>query len=112
MVQRVARWSSALRDGPARYNIGMSAAAEVVVEFYSMARQRAGVESIKLQARTLADAIRTVAQTFPGLADLSRGPGVQRSYLISVNAGPFLDDWHISLAEGDRVLILSADAGG
>lgn len=90
----------------------MSAAAEVVVEFYSMARQRAGVESITLPARTLAEVIRAVVQTFPGLADLSRGPGATRSYLISVNAGPFLDDWHIPLAEGDRVLILSADAGG
>lgn len=99
-------------DLPARYNVGMSEAAEVIVEFYSMARQRAGIEAVRLQAQTLAEAIRKVAQKFPALADLCPGPSVSRTYLISLNAGPFLNDWNISLTRGDRVLILSADAGG
>ncbi len=90
----------------------MSRTPRVTVEFYAMARRRAGTDSVLLTAQTVAEALHVVADSFPGLAELSRGPDSSSPYLVSVNAGPFLQDWDTALIDGDRLLILSADAGG
>jgi sulfur carrier protein ThiS len=77
----------------------MAPAPSVIVEFYGMARRRAGRAELRLDAGTVAEALAGA-----GLDD--------EPILVSINAGPFLSSWDAPLRPGDRVLVMSPDAGG
>jgi molybdopterin converting factor small subunit len=85
----------------------------VVIEFYGVPRHRAGRSELVLHADNLAEALDEVRRSCPGLADL-RGPDGRPApaYHVSLNGERFVTGADEPMREGDRVLILSADAGG
>lgn len=90
----------------------MASVPQVTVEFFGMARHHAGRAELQVNAATLADALTAVAHTCPQLAPLIDGQRLSSQFLASVNAGPFLTNLDTRLTAGDRILLLSADAGG
>jgi molybdopterin converting factor small subunit len=85
---------------------------EIIVEFYALARRRAGLNEMPLRAATVAEAVHEITRRCPRLRELFLQKPNGPSVLISLNAGPFLTDWNTTLSDGDRLVILSADAGG
>lgn len=85
---------------------------QVTVEFFGMARRRAGRPALELRAATVADALAVTMHECPDIGPLLAGDALAPQFLASINAGPFLNDLSASLSDGDRVLVLSADAGG
>jgi hypothetical protein len=90
----------------------MAPAPPITIEFYGMARRRAGRADLSLHAATLAEALAGAAHDCSGLTGLLDDGKLSSHYLVSVNAGPFLTDLRAALGPGDRVLVISADAGG
>jgi molybdopterin converting factor small subunit len=78
----------------------MAPTPSVVVEFYGMARRHAGRAEMRLDATTVAEAL------------ASAGLDGNLQVLVSINAGPFLSNLDADLKPGDRVLVMSPDAGG
>jgi molybdopterin converting factor small subunit len=91
----------------------MSDAPAIVVEFYGVPRHRAGQAELPLHASTLAELLDKVVRHCPRLADLRTPDGRPApAYLVSLNGERFLLCPDEVLRPGDRVLVLSADAGG
>jgi molybdopterin converting factor small subunit len=85
----------------------------VTVEFLGIPRQRAGRAELLVATGTIAETLVAVAGACPGFTDLLRPDGqLSPQYILSVNGRRFLRDLNYSLAPGDRLLVLSADAGG
>jgi len=85
----------------------------VTVEFYGVPRQRAGRAELAVAARTIAELLAAVERGCPGLAGLRRPDGgLAGHYLLSIDGRQFITDMGQELRPGDRVLLLSADAGG
>jgi molybdopterin converting factor small subunit len=85
----------------------------VRVEFFGIARERAGVAAIDVDACTLGDALRAAAAQLPGFGQAClENCRLQPGYLANVNGLAFTADPKMPLQDGDAVLILSADAGG
>ena len=82
------------------------------VEFLGVSRERAGVAEIDVQADTLGSLLGTLSAQVPGLAELIAVDRLHPSMAASLNGDRFISDPDTPLAEDDRVLILSADAGG
>ncbi len=91
----------------------MSERPGIVVEFYGVPRQRAGRAELPLHAATLGEMMAEVVRHCPRLADL-RGPDGRPApaYLVSLNGERFLLAPDEPVRQGDRILLLSADAGG
>jgi molybdopterin converting factor small subunit len=85
----------------------------VTVEFYGVPRQRAGRAELAVAARTVGDLLEAVERACPGLTGLRRPDGrLAAHYLLSVEGRQFVTDVRQEVQPGDRVLLLSADAGG
>ena len=85
----------------------------VTVEFYGVPRLRAGRAELTVPAATVAELLDAVARECPALADLRRDDGRPAAhYLLSVEGRAFVSDPGQALRPGERVLLLSADAGG
>jgi hypothetical protein len=85
----------------------------VTVEFYGVPRLRAGRGELAVTAATVADALAAVAAACPGLADIRQPDGrLSTHYLLSLDGQRFATDPAQPLRAGDRLLLLSADAGG
>lgn len=83
------------------------------IEFFGMARRRAGRADFISEGATIREALERLAQSCPNLANVIQVDGrLSPLYLISVNAGPFVSELQQPLTAGDRLLLLSADAGG
>jgi molybdopterin converting factor small subunit len=82
------------------------------VEFLGIPRERAGVAEIELDAQTLGQALSTLAARFPALRELITADRLHASVAANLNGDQFVSDPDTSLAAGDRLLLLSADAGG
>ncbi len=85
------------------------------VELLGIPRQRAGVAELEIEAATLGQLLDALAARYPSLADLF--PAGQAARLgpfvaANLNGDRFVTDPRTRLAATDRVLILSADAGG
>lgn len=88
-------------------------AANVTVEFLGIVRHRAGCESAEFQAETLQQLWNAVERRFPCLEGVCISEGqLQPGYLASVGGLRFTRSPELILSEGDRILLLSADAGG
>lgn len=85
----------------------------VRVEFYGIARQRAGVEFLDVDGKTLGEVFDRLQTQLPkfSAACLKEGE-LQPGFLANVNGKTFVTKRETPLKEGDAVLILSADAGG
>lgn len=82
------------------------------VEFLGVSRERAGVAELEVQADTLGRLVGALAAQMPGLAELIAGDRLHPSLAANLNGERFISDPRTPLGHADRVLILSADAGG
>lgn len=82
------------------------------VEFLGVPRERAGVAELDVRAETLGRLLETLAARMPGLAELIAADRLHPSLAASLNGDRFISDPQTPLRDEDRVLILSADAGG
>ena len=82
------------------------------VEFLGIPRERAGIAELEIEAETFGQVLDTLVERFPQLGELVAGGRLHPSVAASLNADLFIDDRATRLASDDRVLILSADAGG
>jgi molybdopterin converting factor small subunit len=91
----------------------VSAAGSVTVEFFGIPRQRAGRAEMAAPAGTVAAVLADVRRACPGLAHLVQADGrLAPHYLLSLDGRRFVTDLQEVLRPGDRLLVLSADAGG
>ena len=89
------------------------AVSRVRVEFFGLARTRAGVEAVRVDAATLRDVLSELAVHFPTLDGLCFQDGqLSKSWLININGQQFTRELDTAVAEGDSLLLMSADAGG
>ena len=90
----------------------MSHPGRITVEFFGVPRLRAGCTEVSLIAETVGDALKEIAAKYPGLGDIMRNGRLAPSYLLSINGRRFDAALRTKLAPSDRLLLLSADAGG
>jgi molybdopterin converting factor small subunit len=84
----------------------------MVVEFLGLPRARVGLSELELDAATLGQLLQTLSARFPVFGDLLTGGRLHPSIAANLNGDEFVSDPETALAATDRVLILSADAGG
>jgi hypothetical protein len=85
----------------------------ITVEFYGVPRARAGRTELTVSAGTAEEALAAVALACPGLAGLRRPDGqLAPQYLLSLDGERFVTDLAQPLRPGERLVLLSADAGG
>jgi molybdopterin converting factor small subunit len=86
---------------------------QVAVEFFGIARARAGVSRTTAQGQCLGDVLAELVARYPALAE-SCIDGRQLRPHCAANLGGqrFVSEPETPLSEGDTVLLLSADAGG
>jgi molybdopterin converting factor small subunit len=82
------------------------------VEFLGVTRERAGVAELDVQAETLGRLLGTLAARMPALGELIAVDRLHPSLAANLNGDRFISDPETPLGKDDRVLILSADAGG
>jgi molybdopterin converting factor small subunit len=82
------------------------------VEFLGIPRERAGVSEVEVDAATFAELLGTLAAQFPALRELMTPGGLHASVAANLNGDAFISDPSTSFASSDRLIILSADAGG
>jgi molybdopterin converting factor small subunit len=82
------------------------------VEFLGIPRERAGISEMELEAETLGQVLGELSARCPGLSELITPAGLHPSIAANLNGDEFVRSLDTRLAEGDRLLILSADAGG
>ena len=86
------------------------------VEFYGIARQRAGSESAEVPIPgpiSLETVIRYLVAEFPDLApECLQGNRLQAGYVANVDGQRFVRDPTTQLEDNSCLLIMSADAGG
>ena len=82
------------------------------VEFLGVPRQRAGISELEVQATTLGQLLGTLAERIPPLGEFIAVDRLHSSFVANLNGGQFISDPATPLVNEDRVLILSADAGG
>jgi hypothetical protein len=91
----------------------LSDSTPVVIELYGVPRLRAGRGELPVRAATVAEALRSLESACPALAGLVRPTGrLAPHYLLSIDGSQFLDDLDRPLRPGQRLVLLSADAGG
>jgi molybdopterin converting factor small subunit len=85
----------------------------LLVEFFGIPRLRAGRAELAVPAGTVAEVLRRIEGECPGLAGLVNADGrLAPHYLLSINGERFVNTLDALLRPGDRLLLLSADAGG
>jgi molybdopterin converting factor small subunit len=82
------------------------------VEFLGIPRERAGVAEVEIEAGTFGQLLGTLVSRFPALRELVTERGLHSSIVANLNGDEFVSDPKRPLAENDRVILLSADAGG
>jgi molybdopterin converting factor small subunit len=91
----------------------MPASDLVIVEFFGVPRQRSGCAELTVDAGTIAEVLAQVQDRCPKLRMLLDAHGrLCKEYLISINGERFMTDMQERLKPGERLLILSSDAGG
>jgi molybdopterin converting factor small subunit len=82
------------------------------VEFFGVPRECAGISELEVHALTLGELLTTLATRLPKFAPLVDADRLQPSFTANLNGDRFVSDPATALDGDDRVLILSADAGG
>ena len=67
---------------------------------------------MELEAETLGQVLGQISARCPGLSELITSQGLHPSVVANLNGDEFVTSLDTKLAEDDRLLILSADAGG
>jgi hypothetical protein len=85
----------------------------VTIEFFGIPRQRAGRAELAIAAGTISELLKSVEQSCPGLKGLRQADGrLSPHYLLSIDGRQFVTDMRQEVRPGERLLLLSADAGG
>jgi hypothetical protein len=85
----------------------------VIVEFFGMPRLRAGRAELGVAPGTVAEVLARVERRCAGLAGLIRADGrLAPHYLLSIDGRRFVTDLTEEISAGEKLLLLSADAGG
>ncbi|HLW65559.1 MAG TPA: MoaD/ThiS family protein [Gemmataceae bacterium] len=85
----------------------------ITIELYGIARARAGRSEFAIQAATPHEALVRLAEACPSIGDVCQGDGrLAPQYLLSLDGRQFILNLTKPLHAGDRLLLLSADAGG
>jgi molybdopterin converting factor small subunit len=87
------------------------------VEFYGLARLRSGTSELTLVLpggnASLADALQAIARRLPALGEeLLAGGRLHPTLAANLDGQRFVSDPQTPIADGQCLLILSADAGG
>ena len=82
------------------------------VEFLGIPRERAGITELELEAETFGQVLGEISARCPGLSELITAEGFHPSVVANLNGDVFVTSLDTRLAQHDRLLILSADAGG
>jgi hypothetical protein len=86
---------------------------DVIVEFFGMPRFRAGRGELRVAAGSIAEVLAQVEHACPGLAGMVRADGrLAPHYLLSRDGQRFVTNVTEEIGAGERLLLLSADAGG
>lgn len=67
---------------------------------------------LEVQAETLGQLLGTLARRIPSLGEFMEADHLHPSLVANLNGDQFVSDPGTPLDQNDRVLILSADAGG
>ncbi|MDA0282622.1 MAG: MoaD/ThiS family protein [Planctomycetota bacterium] len=87
--------------------------ASIQVEFFGVARSRTNVAAVTLDVDLLRDVIVLLQEQFPPLIQLCIEEGqLAPGWLLNINGATFTRDLSTELNDGDRVLLIPADAGG
>lgn len=90
-----------------------TATARITIELFGIPRLRAGLGRLDVAASSVGKALEHLARECPALAgSVIVGDRVHPAYRLSLNGDRFVDDPATPLAEGDALLLLSADVGG
>lgn len=86
----------------------------IVVELYGVPRLRAGTGRLTVEGSSVAEALAALGRAAPVLVGSVLGPdgAVLPAYRLSLNGDRFVSDPSTPLADGDALLLLSADVGG
>jgi molybdopterin converting factor small subunit len=85
----------------------------VTIELYGVARLRAGRAEVEVEARSLAEALAALAAACPVLVPaVIAGERLAPSWLVALNGAQITADPSTPLGDGDRLVLVSADAGG
>jgi molybdopterin converting factor small subunit len=85
----------------------------IQVEFFGVARSRAGVAKMTLDAGCLRDVLTQLQEQIPSLAELCiANDELAPGWLLNINGAAFTRDLNTSLNDGDSVLMMPADVGG
>ncbi len=85
----------------------------IVVELYGVARSKAGIERIPVEGETIGAALAALERACPALVGaVIEGGRLSEHYRLSLNGRCFVSDPARRLTDGDRLLLLSAEAGG
>ena len=84
----------------------------MLVEFFGVPRERAGLSELEVHADTLGQLLGTLAQRMPSLSEIIERDRLHPAFVANLNGDRFVTDPDTRLEAGDCVLILSADAGG
>jgi len=82
------------------------------VEFLGIPRERAGIAEVEIDATTLGDVLGILAARFPAFRELITGGGLHPAVAANLNGDLFVSDPQTRLHADDRLILLSADAGG
>lgn len=85
----------------------------IQVEFFGIPRRRAGVASATVEGQCLGDVLAQLERQFPGLHGTCIDEGrLLPGFVANLSGNDFVTDPDTQLADGDAVIVLSADAGG
>jgi molybdopterin converting factor small subunit len=85
----------------------------VNVELFGIPRARAGVAATTAEGDCLGDALADLAARFPELAATCiDGRALRPGYTANLDGERFITDPATRLVDGDRLMLLSLDAGG
>lgn len=91
----------------------------ITVEFFGIPRQRAGCALLEIalpeckESATLADILEILAEQLPDFArDCLIENRLKPGYIANISGQQFITDPKATIAEGESLLILSADVGG
>jgi len=86
------------------------------VEFFGIARQRAGVGELQISAleapASLRDVLAEVAERLPDLAGYVTAGRLDATLTANLDGQRFVADPETVIEDGQSLLLLSADAGG
>ena len=85
----------------------------IKIEFFGIPRARAGVAEASAEGNSLGEVLSDLARQFPALTEeCIDGDRLRVGYTANLGGDRFVTDPQTPVVDGDKVLLLSLDAGG